>query len=91
MRYHGVAQDEDWQLWVAGLHQVDVLQRVPDVNLEILDVHPLPFALTVTHCLEREREEEKGMCEQSKQREGKLFTIQIQVQQKRRSDDAREC
>lgn len=24
-RYHGVAQDEDWQLGLTGLHQVDVL------------------------------------------------------------------
>lgn len=56
VRYHGVAQDEDWQLGVAGLHQIDVLQRVPDVKLEILDVHPLPFALAVTHCWRRERQ-----------------------------------
>lgn len=53
--YHGVAQDEDWQLRVAGLHQVNMLQRVSDVKLEILDVHPLPFALTVTHCWEKRK------------------------------------
>lgn len=50
MSYHGVAQNEDGQVGVAGLHQVDVLQRVSDVILEILDVHPLPFTLTVADC-----------------------------------------
>lgn len=55
MRYHGVSQDEHRQLRVAGLHQVDVLQRVSDIKLEILDVHPLAFALSVTHCGKRER------------------------------------
>lgn len=45
-----MAHDEDGKVRVAGFHQVDVLQGVSDVNLEILDVHALPFALTVADC-----------------------------------------
>ena len=50
VRYHGVAHDEDGQVRVAGLHQVDVLQGVSDVKLEVLDVHPVSFTLTVANC-----------------------------------------
>lgn len=45
-----MAHDEDGKVRVAGFHQVDVLQGVSDENLEILDVHPLSFALTVADC-----------------------------------------
>lgn len=48
--YHGVTHDEDGKVRVTGFHQVDVLQGVSDVNLEILDVHPLSFALAVANC-----------------------------------------
>ena len=44
-----MAQDEDRQRGVLGLHQVDVLQRVTDVHLEVLDDHPISLALTVAH------------------------------------------
>lgn len=48
--YHGVSHDEDRQVGVAWLHQVNVLQGVSDVNLEVFDVHPVSFTLTVADC-----------------------------------------
>lgn len=50
MFYHRVTYDEDRQVRVAGLHQVNMLQGVSDVKLEILDVHPVSFTLTMTDC-----------------------------------------
>ena len=50
MSYHGVAHDEDGQVGMAGLHQVNVLQGVSDVNLEVFDVHPVAFTLTMANC-----------------------------------------
>lgn len=51
MSYHGVAQDEDGQAWVARLHQVNVLQGVSDEKLEVFDVHPVSFTLTMANCV----------------------------------------
>lgn len=47
--YHGVTHNKDRQARVVGLHQVDMLQRVSDVNLEILNVHSFSFTLTMTN------------------------------------------
>lgn len=47
--YHRVTHDEDGQVRVAGFHQVYVLQGVSHVNLEILDVHPFSFTLTMAN------------------------------------------
>ena len=44
-----MTHDEDGHRGVLGLHQVDVLQRVPDVHMVVLDVHPWSLALTVAH------------------------------------------
>lgn len=47
--YHRVTHNEDGQVRVAGFHQVYVLQGVSNVYLEILDVHPFSFTLTVAN------------------------------------------
>lgn len=47
--YHGVAHDEDGQVGVTWPHQINVLQSISDVKLEIFDVHPVAFTLTMTH------------------------------------------
>lgn len=33
--YHGVPQDENGQPWVLFLHEINVLQAVPDEDVEI--------------------------------------------------------
>lgn len=50
MSYHGVTHNEDRQVRVAGLHQVNVLQGVSDVDLEVFDVHPVSFTLAMPNC-----------------------------------------
>lgn len=47
--HHGVAQEEDGKPWVVLLHNVHVLQHVPDENLEVRHHHPLPLALPVAN------------------------------------------
>lgn len=49
-----MTHDEDGQVWVARLHQVNVLQGVSDVNLEVFDVHPVSFTLTMANCVGKE-------------------------------------
>lgn len=49
-----MTHDEDGQVGVAGLHQVDVLQGVSDVNLEVFDDHPVSFTLTMANCRQKE-------------------------------------
>lgn len=49
MSYHGVTHDEYRQVGVTGFHQVNVLQGVSDVNLEVFDVHPVSFTLTMAN------------------------------------------
>lgn len=61
MFYHRVANNEDRQVRVAGLHQVNVLQGVSDVKLEILDVHPFSFTLTMTNCWGQKEEGDAGV------------------------------
>lgn len=73
--YHGVTHDEDGEIGVAGLHQVDVLQGVSDVNLEVFDVHPVSFTLTVANYggdQEKERWEESLLLQKAFQ-----FTLVI--------------
>lgn len=47
--YHGVAQKEDRKPRVVFLHNVHMLQHIPDENVEVGHYHPLPFALSMAN------------------------------------------
>lgn len=47
--YHGVAQEEDGDLWVVLLDGVYVLQHISDKNLEVRNHHPLSLALSMAN------------------------------------------
>lgn len=44
-----MAQKEDWELWVVLLHDIHVVQHVPDEHLEVRYHHPLSLALPVAN------------------------------------------
>lgn len=47
--YHGVPQNENGQLGVLLLHEIDVLQTVPDEDVEIGDNHAITLALAMAN------------------------------------------
>ena len=48
--YHGVPQNENGQLRVLFLHEINMLQAVPDEDVEIRDNHTITLALPMTNC-----------------------------------------
>lgn len=48
--YHGVPQNENGQLGVLFLHEINVLQAVPDEDVEIWDNHTITLALPMANC-----------------------------------------
>lgn len=48
--YHGVPQNENGQLGVLFLHEINVLQAVPDEDVEIWDNHTIALALPMASC-----------------------------------------
>lgn len=53
--YHGVAQEEDGDLWVVLLDGVHMLQHISDKNLEVRYHHPLPLTLPMANWKETGR------------------------------------
>lgn len=52
--YHGVPQDENGQLGVLLLHEINMLQAVPDEDVEIWDNHTITLALPMANCRGKE-------------------------------------
>lgn len=48
--YHGVPQNENGQLGVLFPHEINVLQAVPDEDVEIRDNHTITLALPMASC-----------------------------------------
>lgn len=48
--YHGVPQDENRQFRVLFLHEINVLQAVPDEDVEIWDNHTITLTLPMANC-----------------------------------------
>lgn len=58
--YHGVPQNENGQLGVLFLHEINVLQAVPDEDVEIWDNHTITLALPMTNCRGKEEHASKS-------------------------------
>lgn len=73
MSYHGVAHNKYRQVRVARLHQVNVLKGVSDINLKVLNVHPVTFALAMANCGRKNQESLTHFLRPSKTRKHHFF------------------